>query len=204
MSVATTQLAAVRRTLTGSHDARRGQLVSPLAGRVVEIGAGAGLTFARYPRTVSSVIAVEPDGRRRAAAERAARGAPVPIVVMDAVAERLPIADHAADAAVASLVLCSVSDLAAALAELRRVLRPHGTLRFLEHVIADQGPLRVLQRAVAPIYRRMPDGCHVDRDTVAQIARAGFTIEECRRFMHADGRFEPAIPHVMGTARRIG
>jgi hypothetical protein len=50
----------------------------------------------------------------------------------------------------------------------------------------------------------MPDGCHVDRDTVASIARAGFAIEECDRFMHADGALEPAIPHVIGTARRSG
>jgi ubiquinone/menaquinone biosynthesis C-methylase UbiE len=97
-----------------------------------------------------------------------------------------------------------VSDVAGALAELRRVLRPHGELRFLEHVIAERGPLRVLQRVAAPVYSRIPDGCHIDRDTLASIARAGFAIEECDRFMHADGALEPAIPHVIGTARRIG
>ncbi|MBA3529960.1 MAG: hypothetical protein H0T91_11765 [Propionibacteriaceae bacterium] len=90
------------------------------------------------------------------------------------------------------------------MAELRRVLRPAGTLRFLEHVVAERGPLRFLQRAAAPVYSRMPDGCHVDRDTLASIASAGFAIEECDRFMHADGELEPAIPHVIGTARRSG
>ena len=86
--------------------------------------------------------------------------------------------------------------------ELRRVLRPGGELCFLEHVLADRGPLRVLQRAAAPVYSRMPDGCHVDRDTVASIACAGFAIEECERFMRADRVLEPAIPHIIGTARR--
>ena len=135
-------------------------------------------------------------------AERAARDARVPVVIVGAVAEELPIADDAVDAAVTSLALCSVSDVARALAELRRVLRPLGELRFLEHVIAEQGPLRLLQRLAAPVYSRIPEGCHIDRDTLASIARSGFTIEEYDRFMYADGALEPAIPHVIGTARK--
>jgi len=95
-----------------------------------------------------------------------------------------------------------VSDVPRALAELRRVLRPQGELRFLEHVIAERGPLRLLQRLAAPVYSRIPEGCHIDRDTLASIARSGFTIEEYDRFMHTDGALEPAIPHVIGTARR--
>jgi ubiquinone/menaquinone biosynthesis C-methylase UbiE len=184
------------------HYERRRQLVSQLAGRVVEIGAGAGLTFAHYPSTVTSVVAIEPDPRRRDLAVRAARSAAVPIRVVDAVAEALPLADATADAAVVSLALCSVTDVAGALGEMRRVLRPSGELRFFEHVIAERGPLRVLQRLVAPVYARTPQGCHIDRDTVASIARAGFAIERCERFKHADGALEPAIPHVIGTARK--
>jgi hypothetical protein len=83
------------------------------------------------------------------------------------------------------------------------VLRHRGELRFLEHVIAERGPLRVLQRVAAPLYSRMPDGCHIDRDTLASITRDGFAIERCEHFMHADGALEPAIPHVLGTARMI-
>jgi ubiquinone/menaquinone biosynthesis C-methylase UbiE len=173
-----------------------------MTGRVVEIGAGTGLTFPHYPPTLESVVAVERDPRRRAMAVRAARSARVPIAVVGAVAEALPIGDAAVDAAVSSLALCSVSDVDRALTELRRVLRPMGELRFFEHVIAEWGPRRALQRLAAPVYARMPDGCHIDRDTVASIARAGFAIEECDRFMHADGALEPAIPHVIGTARR--
>ena len=176
--------------------------MSNIAGRVVEIGAGTGLTFAHYPATVDSVVAVEPDPYRRAMAARVARGARVPIDVVSGVAEALPIADDTIDAAVSSLVLCSVSDVALALAELQRVLRPSGELRFLEHVIAERGPLRMLQRVAAPVYSRTADGCHIARDTLTSITRAGFTVKECHRFMHADGSLEPAIPHVLGRARR--
>jgi ubiquinone/menaquinone biosynthesis C-methylase UbiE len=179
----------------------RPPLVAQLSGRVVEIGAGTGATFAHYPPTVTCVVAIEPDPRRRAVAIHAARRARVPIDVVDARAERLPLPDDAADAAVTSLALCSVRDVAAALAELRRVLRPGGELRFLEHVIAQRGPLRLLQRLVTPAYSRMPDGCHVARDALASIERAGFAIERCDRFMHRDGALEPAIPHVTGAAR---
>jgi ubiquinone/menaquinone biosynthesis C-methylase UbiE len=185
-----------------AHDERRRRLVSQLAGRVLEIGAGTGLTFGHYPRTVTGVVAVEPDPRRRARATRAARHASVPIDVLDAVAEALPLPDAAADAAVVSLALCSVSDVARTLGELRRVLRPGGELRFMEHVIAERGPLRVLQRLVAPMYARTAEGCRIDRDTVASITRAGFALERCERFMYAGGPLEPAIPHVIGTARK--
>jgi ubiquinone/menaquinone biosynthesis C-methylase UbiE len=180
--------------------AGRRRLVSQLTGHVVEIGAGSGLTFPHYPRTVESVVAVEPDPAHRASAERAAQSARVPIVVIDAVAEQLPLPDAAADAAVTSLSLCSVSNVATALAELRRVLRAQGELRFLEHVIAGRGPLRLLQRLATPVYSLLPDGCHIDRDTLADITRAGFTIEHCEHFMHADRSLGPAIPHVLGTA----
>jgi ubiquinone/menaquinone biosynthesis C-methylase UbiE len=134
-------------------------------------------------------------------ADRAARSARVPIAVIDAVAEKLPMSDAAVDAAVASLALCSVANVTSSLAELRRVLRPLGELRFLEHVLAERGLLRFLQHAAAPVYARLPGGCHIDRDTVASIARAGFAIETCDRFMHADGPLEPPIPHVLGVAR---
>lgn len=188
------------RSTVGLDDWRR-SLVSGLSGRVVEIGAGTGSTFAHYPRAVSSVVAVEPDPSRRAVAERAARRAPVPIVVIDGVAERLPAGDGAFDGAVVSLVLCSVERPDEVVNELRRVLRPEGELRFLEHVIAARGPLRALQRLAAPIYSRLPGGCHIDRDIETTITRVGFFVERCERFTRADGRLEPAIPHVLGTAR---
>jgi ubiquinone/menaquinone biosynthesis C-methylase UbiE len=166
----------------------------------VEIGAGTGSTFPHYPPAVTSVIAVEPDARSRAVASRGASTARVPIEVIGACAEALPLDDGAVDAAVAALALCSISDVPRALAELRRVLRPGGELRFLEHVLADRGPLRLLQRLAAPLYARLPEGCHIARDTLASIKDAGFSIESCECFRRSDGSFEPPLPHVLGTA----
>src|SRR4051812_30752916 len=102
----------------------RDDLLAGLSGRVLELGAGNGLNFAHYPPEVTEVVAVEPEPTLRTAAEEAARDAPVPVRVVDGLADRLPVGDGEFDAAVASLVLCSVPDQADALVELRRVIRP--------------------------------------------------------------------------------
>ncbi|MEA2467958.1 MAG: hypothetical protein QOJ57_2084, partial [Thermoleophilaceae bacterium] len=120
----------------GVGDHRR-EMLDGLAGRVIELGAGNGLNFAQYPESVTEVVAVEPEPYLRSRADEAAAAAAVPVTVVEGTADRLPAADASFDAAVASLVLCSVPDQARALAELRRVLRPGGELRFYEHVIAD-------------------------------------------------------------------
>ena len=102
----------------------RDELLAGVAGRVIEIGAGNGLNFAHYPASVTEVVAVEPEPYLRGRAQEAAESAPVPVTIVDGVADDLPADDGAFDAAVASLVLCSVPDQATALAEVRRVLRP--------------------------------------------------------------------------------
>jgi ubiquinone/menaquinone biosynthesis C-methylase UbiE len=112
----------------------RRELLAGLSGRVIELGAGNGLNFSYYPAAVSELVAVEPEDYPRERARQAAGAAPVPVTVVDALADRLPFPDRTFDAAVASLVLCSVPDQASALRELRRVLRPRGELRFYEHV----------------------------------------------------------------------
>ena len=129
----------------GALDHRR-ELLAGLAGRVLEVGAGNGLNFAHYPPAVTEVLAVEPEPYLRGLAEVAARQAPVSVRVVDGSADALPAADASMDAAVASLVLCSVPDQARALAELHRVLRPGGDLRFFEHVRADTVGLARVQR----------------------------------------------------------
>lgn len=184
-------------------DAHRAELVGGLAGRVLEVGPGTGANFAFYPEAVTEVVAEEPEPYMRDRARRAAGEAPVPVTVGDAVADALPHADQSFDAVVCSLVLCSVPSQADALAELRRVLRPGGELRFYEHVLARDGRLARTQRTVTPIWRRVSGGCHPDRDTVAAIRAAGFEVERYRHFPFLPTRLvAPVAPHVLGVARR--
>lgn len=162
--------------------AARRELLAGLRGRVLELGAGTGANFPLYPAGVEEVVAVEPEPYLRREAAAAAARAPVPITVVDGVADALPAADATVDAAVACLVLCSVPDQASALAQLRRVLRPGGELRFLEHVRAEGPRMAALQRAVDRLFwPRAFGGCHTARDTVAAIERAGFEIAARRR-----------------------
>ena len=186
----------------GTTDHRR-ELLAHLAGDVIEVGAGNGLNFAHYPPAVRSVCALEPDPFLRRRAERAARQAPVPIEVLPGWAEALPGNGEHFDAAVASLVLCSVPDPAQALRELYRVLRPGGELRFYEHVRAERVDAARRQDQVDRIWPRLGGGCHPNRDTVAAIATAGFTIEHLRRFDFEPSRLtRPVAPHVIGRASR--
>ena len=182
--------------------AHRRETLAGLRGRVIEIGAGNGRNFGFYPAAVSEVVAVEPEPYLRALAGEAATRAPVPIRVVDAVAGALPFDADSFDAAVACLVLCTVPDPPAALAQLRRVLRPDGELRFLEHVHAERGPLRALL-SIADATRLWPclaGGCHPARDTLRAIEDAGFDVAHVRRFDFSPGPPLPAIPHILGRA----
>lgn len=183
----------------------RDELLAGLSGRVVEVGAGNGINFSRYPAAVTEVVALEPESYLRAKAEEAAQRAPVPVTVLDATADPLPFADGEFDAAIACLVLCTVPDPAAALAELRRVLRPGGELRFVEHVRAPTARKASIQRRLdsSGVWPRVSGGCHCSRDTVAAIAAAGFATDRVR-----DLEIPPAWMHtnpvVLGSARTPG
>jgi ubiquinone/menaquinone biosynthesis C-methylase UbiE len=181
----------------------REDMLAGLSGRVLELGAGNGLNFAHYPEAVTEVIAVEPEPTLRAAATEAAAGGSMPIKVVDGVADRLPGEDGEFDAAVASLVLCSVPDQATALAELKRVIRPGGELRFYEHVQADTQPAATLLKiADKTFWPYMAGGCHPTRRTDEAIEAAGFDIVQCRRFNFSAGAPEPKLPYIIGCARR--
>jgi ubiquinone/menaquinone biosynthesis C-methylase UbiE len=184
-------------------EGRRRETLAGLTGRVIEIGSGSGPNFRHYPNEVSELIAVEPEAHLRATAVEAARESARPIQVVDAVADRLPFEDGAFDAAVAVLVLCSVPSQAAALAELHRVVRPGGELRFYEHVIGTSRRLSLLQRSLAPGLSQVFGGCRADRDTGRAIEKAGFKIERCRRFLIRTLNEAPAAPRILGTARRV-
>jgi ubiquinone/menaquinone biosynthesis C-methylase UbiE len=182
----------------------RAELLEGLQGRVIEVGAGNGANFAHYAATVREVLGVEPEPHLRASAERAAVDAPVPVTVVGGTAEALPADDAAFDAAVVSLVLCTVPDVQRALGELQRVLRPGGDLRFYEHVLAHRPGFARAQRAFDVVYPRINGwGCHAARDTPAEIEAAGFTIERVRRFPFRASLFDYFLtPHALGTARR--
>ncbi len=183
--------------------AYRTELLAGLQGSVVEVGAGNGLNFAHYPPGVTRVLAVEPDRYLREKAQVAAGKAGPRIEVADGTAENLPAADGEFDAVVMSLVLCSV-DQAAALTEARRVLKPGGTLHFLEHVRAGTPGLARVQRAVdATVWPLLFGGCHTHRDTVRAMQDAGFTVSQIERFRFPEsGLPSPASTCVRGVARR--
>jgi ubiquinone/menaquinone biosynthesis C-methylase UbiE len=184
-------------------EAHRRELLAGLRGRVVEVGAGNGANFAYYPETVREVVAVEPEDYLRARAEEAAAAAPVTVSIVDGLADRLTVADASVDAAVTSLVLCSVPEQASALAEIWRVLKPGGELRFYEHVLSDEAGFARIQRVFGRVWPHLAGGCHPDRDTAAEIERAGFRIETCRRFDYTPAAIAPPVrPHILGRAIR--
>jgi ubiquinone/menaquinone biosynthesis C-methylase UbiE len=180
----------------------RQELLAGLHGRVLEVGAGNDLNFAHYPPSVSEVVALEPEPYLRARAQLAANAAPVDVNMRDGRAETLSAEAASFDAAVASIVLCSVADPALALSELRRVLRSGGELRFFEHVRSDRPPKARIQLLLdrSGVWPLVAGGCHCARETVAAVAAAGFRVDSPRSvelgppWLHTN-------PWVLGTAR---
>ncbi|HUY07640.1 MAG TPA: class I SAM-dependent methyltransferase [Acidimicrobiales bacterium] len=181
----------------------RDRLLTGLSGRIIEIGCGNGLNFAHYPEGVTEVIAVEPEPFLRKEAVMAAKHSAVPVRVIEGRAETLPAPDASFDAAVISLVLCSIDNPLQALAEIHRVLGPAGELRFYEHVAAATDPLRRYQRLLSPLWQRVGGGCHIDQDSEALIEAAGFTIGQIDHFDFQPGPAFPVAlvrPHILGAA----
>jgi SAM-dependent methyltransferase len=173
----------------------RAGLLAEARGRTVELGAGTGANLGLYPDGVELVL-TEPDPhmakRLRAKLSEAGRGEEV----LEAPAERLPLADDSADTVVATLVLCTIPDPAAALAETARVLRPGGKLLFIEHVRSENPDLARWQDRLEGPWRFLGDGCHCNRDTVATIEDSPLRLERAER-----GRLPKAPPIVRPLAR---
>lgn len=179
----------------GLREMRR-QLLAGAGGRVLELGAGTGVNLDLYPDAVEDLVLVEPDPhmakRMRARLAESARTA----TVVEASAERLPFEDDSFDTAVATLVLCTIPDPEAALAEAARVLKPGGQLLFVEHVRAEDPGLARWQDRLEKPWRFLGDGCHCNRDTVATISASRFEIETIWR-----GRMPKAPPIVSPLIR---
>jgi ubiquinone/menaquinone biosynthesis C-methylase UbiE len=182
----------------------RRRILADLHGSVVEIGAGAGSSFALYPPAVTHVLALEPDDYLRNLAQQEAGRATVPVTVTAAVAEHIPAGTGSIDAVVASLVLCSVEDQAAVLTEIRRVLKPGGTLAYYEHVRSNRPLLAAVEDLLTPVWRRAAGGCHPNRDTLDAIKAAGFNIEDNQRFSFAPSALTPPMAHILGRATSPG
>jgi ubiquinone/menaquinone biosynthesis C-methylase UbiE len=160
----------------------RRDLLAPLAGSVLEIGAGTGSNLPFYPPSVTSLVLSEPDQHMRARLVAASAGSDRKVEVISAPAERLPFPDGSFDAVVSALVLCSVGDQATVLAEIRRVLRPNGRFVFIEHVAAKGSPRQLRQqRWIEPVWKRLVGNCHLTRSTEDAIETAGFAFEWVER-----------------------
>ena len=181
---------------------RRIALLSHAHGRVVEVGAGTGLNLPHYPEAVTEVLATEPDPHMFRRLARALPEASVLVRLQRATADALPVGDGWADTVVSTLVLCSVPDPAAVLAEARRVLRPGGSFLCYEHIRAQDAGLARWQDRLERPWGAFAGGCHPNRDTVGAMERTGFTIEELERF-DLPGSWL-AKPHVQGVARAPG
>jgi SAM-dependent methyltransferase len=170
-----------------------------LAGDVIELGFGSGHNIPFYPPAVTRVAAVEPsDGSWRLAGERL-RAADVLVQRSGLDGQSLPFQDDSYDAALSTWTLCTIPDPAAALAELRRVLKPGGTLHFLEHGLAPDEGVRRWQRRLNPVQKLITGGCQLTRPVVDLLTAAGFTITEIDVF-YEQGAAKIAGADSLGTA----
>lgn len=167
----------------------RRELLQPARGLILEIAAGTGLDFEHFA-SGTTVIATERDpDMLRLSRERACH-ATSEILLVAADARVLPFRDGVFDEAVSGLALCTISSPSMALAETRRVLKPRGTLRALEHVRLEQPVLGWLQDVLTPLWSRVAGGCRLDERSVETVRRAGFDVDALRWRL---GRFVVAI-----------
>ncbi len=175
-----------------SHELRE-QACAGLAGAVIEIGFGSGHNLPHYPGEVTEVVAVEPSDVAWGLASGRVAAATVPVRRGGLDGQVLPFDDGAFDSALSTWTLCTIPAADVALAELRRVLRPGGTLNFLEHGLAPDTSVQKWQHRFEPLQKRLVGGCHLTRPIVDQLVDAGFSIVELEVF------YEEGAPKVLGA-----
>lgn len=190
------------RGLKGTEEAglrqMRRELLAEAKGRVLEIGAGTGANLGLYPDAVTELVAVEPDPHMAKRLREKLHDSAAAATVVEAPAERMPFDDASFDTAVATLVLCTVPDPAAAIAEVTRLLKPGGRLLFVEHVRAQDPSLARWQDRLEKPWRFLGDGCHCNRDTVATISASSLTVADVDR-----GELPKAPPIVRPLVRGV-
>jgi ubiquinone/menaquinone biosynthesis C-methylase UbiE len=158
--------------------ARYRALIVPQArGLVLEVGAGSGLNLPFYGSGVEHLTALDPSPELLHKARKRAIATRFPVEFVEGGAEQIPLADYAVDAVVMTWTLCSIPHPARALAEIRRVLKPDGTLCFTEHGLAPQRRVAALQGCISPLWARFAGGCHLDRKIDELLVAAGFRFE---------------------------
>jgi ubiquinone/menaquinone biosynthesis C-methylase UbiE len=180
---------------------QRKKLLVPARGRVLEIGGGTGANLQYYGAGVEELVVTEPEEPMARRLEKKLSSSSLPVRVIRAPAEKLPIEDASFDFVVSTLVLCTVGDQTRALREAHRVLKPGGQLLFLEHVRADSPRLARWQDRLNPLQKRIGVGCNCNRPTLDAIEANGFTVRHVEHDKLA--KAPPFVrPMIVGAAER--
>jgi ubiquinone/menaquinone biosynthesis C-methylase UbiE len=168
----------------------RARVCADLSGEVVEIGFGTGLNVVHYPADVTHIAAVEPSALCVRLARPRIADSPTPVSFVGLSGEALALPSEAYDAAVSTWTLCTIPDVKAALAEVRRVLRPGGRFHFVEHGHAPDDDVFRWQRRIEPVWKRVAGGCHVSRPIAELIEHAGLRLDSLNTYYQDD---EPRV-----------
>ncbi len=182
-----------------SDERRRG--LEGVGGTVLEVGFGSGLNLPHYPPAVTKVVGVDPSATSARLARERIAASPFPVEVIGLSAERIPVADGSFETVVSTFTLCTIPDVAGALAEMRRALAPGGRIHFVEHGRAEDPRVERWQRRLNPIQRMVCAGCNLDRPIAMLVEQAGFAIEKLETgYMKGAPRFAAFL--YRGVARK--